>query len=66
MAKRVKNYTDDFKKQLVTLKMNGKSVAELSQEYNVAKSTINKWVNDYNSTGSFKDKDNRRKKKMNY
>lgn len=59
MARKGKNYTEDFKKQIVALKINGKSTSEISREYQVAKSTIIKWVNDYNNSGSFKAKDNR-------
>ena len=54
-----KFYTDEFKKQIVALRNNGKSVSEISTEYTLAKSTINKWVLDYSNTGSFKAKDNR-------
>lgn len=59
MARKSKNYTEDFKKQIVALKINGKSTTEIAREYQVAKSTIIKWVNDYNNSGSFKAKDNR-------
>lgn len=59
MAGKTKNYTEEFKKQIVALKMNGKSTSELAKEYDIAKSSILKWVKDYNSTGSFKAKDNR-------
>lgn len=59
MAGKTKNYTEEFKKQIVALKMNGKSTSELAKEYDMAKSTILKWVKDYNNTGSFKAKDNR-------
>lgn len=59
MARKSKNYTEDFKKQIVALKINGKSTTEIAREYQVAKSTIVKWVNDYNNSGSFKAKDNR-------
>ena len=59
MAGKKKNYTDDFKKQIVALKQNGKSTSALAREYNIAKSTIIKWTNDYNNSGSFKAKDNR-------
>ncbi|MBV1820459.1 transposase, partial [Bacteroidales bacterium MSK.15.36] len=37
MAKR---YTEDFKKQIVSLYNNGKSLADLNREYGIAKSTI--------------------------
>lgn len=59
MAGKTKNYTEGFKKQIVALKMNGKSTSELAKEYDIAKSSILKWVKDYNNTGSFKAKDNR-------
>ena len=59
MAGKKKNYTDDFKKQIVALKQNGKPTAEIAREYQIAKSTIVKWNNDYNNSGSFKAKDNR-------
>ena len=59
MGRNGKHYTDEFKKQIVALRNNGKSVIEISKEYTLAKSTINKWVLDYSNTGSFKAKDNR-------
>ena len=59
MARKSTNYTDEFKKQIVALKQNGKSTADISREYDIAKSAINKWVKDYNNSGSFKAKDNR-------
>ena len=59
MAGKSKNYTDDFKKQIVALKLNGKSTSDIAKEYQIAKSTIIKWVNDYSKSGSFKAKDNR-------
>ena len=59
MAGKTKNYTDEFKRQIVALKESGKMTVELAQEYGIAKSTIVKWVKDYSSTGSLKGKDNR-------
>lgn len=59
MAGKTVNYTEEFKKQIVSLRQNGKSVSEISREYNIAKSTVVKWHKDYNNTGSFKAKDNR-------
>jgi transposase len=37
MAGKTKNYTDDFKKQIVALKQSGKSTSEISIEYELAK-----------------------------
>ncbi len=51
-------YTDTFKKQIVELINIGRSVGAISTEYNIAKSTIRKWVNNYSSSGSFRAKDN--------
>ena len=59
MAGKAKNYTEDFKKQIVALRQSGKPAAEISREYGIAKSTVCKWVSDYSNTGSFKAKDNR-------
>ncbi len=59
MAGKTKNYTEEFKKQIVSLYNNGKTTQNIANEYNIAKSTITKWVKDYNTSGSFKAKDNR-------
>lgn len=59
MARKTKNYTEDFKKQIVALKINGKATAKTAKEYGIAKSTIIKWVDDYSQSGAFKSKDNR-------
>ncbi len=56
------SYTDEFKKQIVMLYKNGKSVSviNLGKEYNLPKPTIYSWVKNYNNSGSFKAKDNRK------
>lgn len=59
MAGKVKNYTDDFKKQIVALRESGKTVSSIVKEYGIAKSTVTKWTTDYAKSGSFKAKDNR-------
>lgn len=56
MAKR---YTDEFKKQIVELVNNGKRPTDIVAEYNIARSSISKWVEEMKTTGSFKAKDNR-------
>ena len=33
MGRKVKNYTNEFKKQIVALNKNGKSVVEIAKEY---------------------------------
>lgn len=59
MSNKSKRYTDEFKKQIVLLYNNGKSTKEIIEEYKIVKSTLHKWVNNYNNTKSFKAKDNR-------
>lgn len=56
MAKR---YEEPFKKQIVALFNNGKSLAEINREYGIAKSTVKEWVERYNNSGSFNVNDNR-------
>ncbi len=57
-----KRYTDEFKKQIVELSENGKTITEIVNEYNIARSSVCKWVNENKTTGSFKAKDNRSEK----
>ena len=59
MPGKTKNYTEEFKKQIVSLYQNGKSATTLSEDYGIGKSTVAKWVKDFNNSGSFKAKDNR-------
>ncbi len=54
-----KDYNDDFKKQIVSLFRNGKSVSEISKEYDIGRSTIYKWAYQFENSGSFKAVDNR-------
>ena len=54
-----KRYEEEFKKQIVSLFNNGKSLADLNREFGVAKSTIKEWVERFNKTESFKASDNR-------
>ncbi|WP_270315781.1 transposase [Streptococcus infantarius] len=41
MARNQRKYTDEFKNTIVELYNSGKSLAELSSEYGISKSTIN-------------------------
>lgn len=59
MAGKTRNYEEEFKRQVVSLYNNGKSSKEISNEYTIAKSTVTKWIRDYNNSGSFKAKKNR-------
>lgn len=44
MARGQKQYTDEFKNTIVELYNSGKSLAELSSEYALSKSTITGWI----------------------
>ncbi|GAA6326244.1 IS3 family transposase [Fusobacterium ulcerans] len=44
MARVYKQYDEDFKRMIVNLVNNGKSVSEVSREYGVALSNIRHWV----------------------
>ena len=45
MSRKNKTYTEEFKKTLVDLLTNGKSIAEVSREYGVATSNLVGWKN---------------------
>lgn len=51
-------FTDEFKKQIVALYNNGKSVRNLSKEYGPSTASIYIWINQSKNTGSFRMKDN--------
>ncbi|KAF0851583.1 IS3 family transposase [Spiroplasma poulsonii] len=53
------HYTDEFKQQIVSLYKTGKTAKQLSGDYQVGKSTVWKWIYEFNNSGSFKAKDNR-------
>ena len=59
MSGKTRNYTNKFKRQIVELVKSGKSSNSVSKEYGVAKSSVTKWVRDFNNSGSFRAKDNR-------
>ncbi len=40
-------YTDEFKKSIVTLHQNGKSLTQLSKEYGISMSALSRWVRLY-------------------
>jgi transposase len=44
MARGQKQYTEEFKNTIVELYNSGKSLAELSSEYALSKSTISGWI----------------------
>ena len=54
-----KRYTNQFKKQIVSLYNNGKSVSDIVKEYSITRASIYNWIKKYNSTGSFNSEDNK-------
>ena len=45
MTRIKKHYTNEFRNTLVDLYNSGKSLADLSREYGIAKSTVTVWIN---------------------
>jgi len=54
-----RTYTEEFKTQIVELYNNGKKKSDLIREYNLTSSALDKWIKNYNNSGSFKAADNR-------
>lgn len=52
-------FTEEFKEQVVKLYLNGKSKSEIIKEYDLYSSTLNNWIKQHQTSGSFKEKDNR-------
>lgn len=60
MAKRERRtFTQEFKLQLVKLYENGKPRSEIIREYDLTASAFDKWVKQYQNSGSFRELDNR-------
>ena len=53
-----KDYTDEFREQIVKLKQGGKSNKELGRTYGISRTSIANWVRMYGNSGSFREKDN--------
>ncbi|GGE03166.1 transposase [Paenibacillus nasutitermitis] len=54
-----RTFTSAFKKQLVELYENGKSRAAIVEEYDLTASALDRWIKQAQTTGSFREKDNR-------
>lgn len=59
MPKQRRTFTAEFKKQMVQLYENGKSRAAIVEEYDLTASALDRWIKQAQTTGSFKEKDNR-------
>ena len=54
-----RHFTDEFKRQIVDLHSAGKPRREIMDEYDLGKSTAERWVESINATGSPRAADNR-------
>ena len=52
-------YPEEMKRKVVALANNGKMIKDILDEYGMARSTLHKWIKDYNNSGSFEAKNNR-------
>lgn len=59
MPKRRRTFSTDFKKQVVALYENGKSRQDIVREYELTASALDRWIAQFQLSGSFKEKDNR-------
>lgn len=50
---------EEFKRQIVQPYDNGKSAADIRREYDICKSTLQRWARGIHESGSTKAKDNR-------
>lgn len=53
-----REFTEEFKLQMVKLYNSGKPVVEIVKEYDLTRSAFMNWIQKYNKTGSFKACDN--------
>jgi transposase len=53
-----RTFTAEFKEQMVQLYLNGKSRKDIIREYDLTPSSLDKWVKQSQTSGSFKEKDN--------
>ncbi len=53
-----RQFTDEFKEQVVQLYLNGKNKSDIRKEYDLYASTLDNWIKQHQDTGSFKTKDN--------
>ena len=53
-----RTFTDEFKNQMIQLYNSGKRKSDILREYDLAPSTLDKWISQSENSGSFKEKDN--------
>lgn len=57
--KHPRHFTEEFKRQIVELYNGGKPSHEIMAEYDLGRSTLRRWINTINATGSSRAADNR-------
>ena len=57
--KHPRHFTDEFKRRIVELVNAGKPKADVMREYDLSKSTVDRWVESINESGSPHAADNR-------
>lgn len=60
MPKRRRTFSNVFKKQVVALFENGKSRQDIVRQYELTASALDRWIAQFQLSGSFKEKDNRK------
>ena len=54
-----RSFTEEFKRQMAKLHQGGKTRSDIIREYDLSPSGFDKWVKQFNHSGSFKEKDNK-------
>ncbi len=54
-----RTFTAEFKHQMVQLYQNGKPRKDIMTEYGLTPSSLDQWMNQNHTSGSFKEKDNK-------
>lgn len=54
-----REFTEEFKQQMVKLHNSGKPRVDINREYDLTPSALNRWIQRINATGSTKESDNR-------
>lgn len=53
MPRERRTFTKEFKKQMVELYENGKSRGAIVEEYGLTASSLDRWIKQYQTSGSF-------------
>ncbi|WP_438271016.1 IS3 family transposase [Sporolactobacillus mangiferae] len=59
MKRERRTFSKEFKEQIVSLHASGKPRHEIIKEYDLTPSAFDKWIHQHETSGSFKEKDNR-------